>query len=81
MAGFTAFSAGLVNNSVCYIPIEELFSGNYVNRVNINNRNWQRLLEVYFPEIYSFFSQLASRIFKIEFECKKQLLTKLINFK
>ena len=47
MAGYTAFSAGLVNNSVCYIPIEELFSGNYVNRVTMNNRNWQRLLEVF----------------------------------
>ena len=40
MAGFTAFSTGLVSNTVCYIPIEELLSNKYVNRVNINNRNW-----------------------------------------
>ena len=44
MAGFSGFTTGHVNNKVAFIPIDELLSGNYANRVQPDSRNWQRLL-------------------------------------
>lgn len=40
MAGFSGFTVGHVNNRVTYIPIEELLSGKYTNRVTANSRTW-----------------------------------------
>lgn len=44
MAGFSGFTVGHVNNKLAYIPIEELLSGKYSNRVVADSREWQRLL-------------------------------------
>ncbi|CAD8086579.1 unnamed protein product [Paramecium sonneborni] len=44
MAGFSGFTVGHVNNRLAYIPIEELLSGKYSNRVVADSREWQRLL-------------------------------------
>ncbi|EAR97364.2 6-phosphofructokinase (macronuclear) [Tetrahymena thermophila SB210] len=44
MAGFTGFSIGHVHNKTCFIPLEEMLSGNYRNRIVASNKNWQRLL-------------------------------------
>jgi 6-phosphofructokinase 1 len=32
-AGFTGFTIGHVNNKTAFIPIDELLSGNYTNRI------------------------------------------------
>ena len=44
MAGFTGFSVGHVNNHVVLIPLSEMNSGKYTNRILANDRHWQRLL-------------------------------------
>jgi 6-phosphofructokinase 1 len=44
MAGFTGFTTGHVNNKVAFIPIDELLSGKYPNKVQPDSRIWQRLL-------------------------------------
>ena len=44
MAGFTGFTTGHVNNKIVYIPIDELLSGKYANKVQADSRDWQRLL-------------------------------------
>jgi 6-phosphofructokinase 1 len=44
MAGFTYFSSGIVNNKTCFIPIEEIISKKYSNRIQPHDRAWQRLL-------------------------------------
>lgn len=35
MAGFTCFAVGHVSNKTCYIPLEEMCSGNYSNRIQV----------------------------------------------
>ena len=44
MAGFTQFSVGHLCGKVGYIPIEELLSNKYSNRVDASNKTWLRLL-------------------------------------
>lgn len=44
MSGFTGFSIGHVHNKTCMIPLEEMLSGNYKNRITLNNKDWMRLL-------------------------------------
>lgn len=43
MAGFTGFTVGHVNNSVCMIPLEAIENAGK-NRLVPNYRGWQRLL-------------------------------------
>ena len=40
MAGFSGFTVGHVNNRIAVIPIEELLSGKYSNRVVSDSREW-----------------------------------------
>ena len=42
-AGFTAFSTGIVRNSVVWIPIKTINQAG-VNKISVFNRTWQRLL-------------------------------------
>ncbi|CAD8152339.1 unnamed protein product [Paramecium octaurelia] len=44
MAGFTGFAVGHVSNKTCMIPLNEMNSGNYANRITPSNISWQRLL-------------------------------------
>ena len=44
MAGFTGFSVGHVNNRTTFLPIDEIVSDNYANRIMPYDRTWQRLL-------------------------------------
>ena len=44
MAGFTGFSVGHVNNKTVFIPIDEIVSKNYANKILPCDRTWQRLL-------------------------------------
>jgi 6-phosphofructokinase 1 len=44
MAGFTGFAIGHVSNKTCFIPLEEMVSGDYSNRISLANIEWQRLL-------------------------------------
>lgn len=44
MAGYTGFSVGHVNNRTVFIPIEEIVSNKYANRILPYDRAWQRLL-------------------------------------
>jgi 6-phosphofructokinase 1 len=43
MAGYTAFSTGLVNNRVCYIPISRLVATS-PRVMDPNGRSWERIL-------------------------------------
>mmetsp|Transcript_22288 Transcript_22288/g.34487 ORF Transcript_22288/g.34487 Transcript_22288/m.34487 type:complete len:144 (-) Transcript_22288:19-450(-) len=43
MAGYTAFSTGIVRNAVSFIPIKTINEAG-VNKISIYNRSWQRLL-------------------------------------
>ena len=42
MAGWTAFTSGLLNNRACMIPVEEVCSKTV--KIQSNDRAWQRLL-------------------------------------
>ena len=44
MAGFTGFSVGHVNNQTVFIPIDEIVSKTYANKILPYDRSWQRLL-------------------------------------
>ena len=44
MAGYTGVAIGVVNNRTCIIPLSELNSGLYPNKLRPNDRAWQRLL-------------------------------------
>lgn len=44
MAGFTGFSVGHVNNKTVFIPINEIVSKEYANKILPYDRTWQRLL-------------------------------------
>ena len=44
MAGFTGFSVGHVNNKTVFIPIDEIVSKNYANKIMPYDISWQRLL-------------------------------------
>jgi 6-phosphofructokinase 1 len=44
MAGYTGFAAGHVTNKNVMIPINEMLSGNYSNRILKHSPDWQRLL-------------------------------------
>lgn len=35
MAGFTGFAVGHVSNKTCMIPLNEMNSGNYANRITV----------------------------------------------
>jgi len=43
MAGYTAFSTGVIRNAVSFIPIKTINEAG-VNKISIYNRTWQRLL-------------------------------------
>ena len=43
MAGYTAFTTGIVRSAVCWIPIQTINQAG-INRVSIYDRTWQRLL-------------------------------------
>lgn len=43
MAGYTAFSTGIVRNAVSYIPIQTINQAG-VNKISVYDRAWQRLL-------------------------------------
>jgi 6-phosphofructokinase 1 len=43
MAGYTAFSTGIVRNAVCWIPIKTINQAG-INKISIYDRTWQRLL-------------------------------------
>lgn len=43
MAGFTAFSSGVIKNAVSWIPIKTINEAG-INRISIFDRAWQRLL-------------------------------------
>ncbi|CAM9410051.1 unnamed protein product [Chrysoparadoxa australica] len=45
MAGYTAFSAGVVNNRTVYIPITELVESSPRN-MNVKGRTWERVLSL-----------------------------------
>ncbi|CAM9846235.1 unnamed protein product [Ascophyllum nodosum] len=45
MAGYTAFSSGVINNRTVYIPIPELVENSPKN-VNIYGRTWERVLTI-----------------------------------
>eukprot|EP00903_Cladosiphon_okamuranus_P007572 g7346.t1 len=45
MAGYTAFSAGVVNNRTVYIPITELVE-NSPRSLNMRGRTWERVLTI-----------------------------------
>lgn len=45
MAGFTAFSTGLVNNRVCYIPID-LITATSPRRLNARGRTIERVFQL-----------------------------------
>lgn len=45
MAGYTAFSVGVVRNSVSFIPISTLIKAG-VNRLCMLDRQWQRLMSI-----------------------------------
>lgn len=44
MAGFTGISVGHVNNKTVFIPINEIVSKSYANKILPHDRAWQRLL-------------------------------------
>ena len=43
MAGYTAFSTGIVKNAVSYIPIKTINQAG-TNKISVYDRAWQRLL-------------------------------------
>jgi hypothetical protein len=43
MAGFTAFSSGVIKNAVSWIPIKTINEAG-ITRISIVDRAWQRLL-------------------------------------
>ena len=43
MAGYTAFSSGVIKNAVSWIPIKTINEAG-INRISIFDRAWQRLL-------------------------------------
>ena len=43
MAGYTAFSVGVVRNVVAFIPVQTLIDAG-VNNINLYDRTWQRLM-------------------------------------
>ncbi|MFN9908970.1 MAG: hypothetical protein ACK56F_23080, partial [bacterium] len=44
MAGFTQFSVGHVCGKIAYIPITEILSTKYSNRVEPSNKTWLRVI-------------------------------------
>lgn len=43
MAGFTAFTTGIVNNAVTWIPIQTITDAG-VNNISVYRRTWRRLI-------------------------------------
>lgn len=43
MAGYTAFSTGIVRNATCWIPIKTINIAG-INNISVYDRTWQRLL-------------------------------------
>ena len=43
MAGYTAFSSGVIKNAVSWIPIKTINEAG-INKISIFDRTWQRLL-------------------------------------